>query len=233
MKRKGHKKFIENPSITWTQFVDHLVVNDLTFSVTTESNGATGLDKLKTLESKFNDLTSTFKSNEVKAIDISKPRDSNITGRPNSTKFCDYCRSNGHSISRCTQKQIDDSVNKLRKELVEPGSQKITFSIDCRKNNRDKKITGPRNQGYQPTTGYSNFNPRFNKPKYQQQKTSFSKLFNRFTQSYEHTFPQKNTYRNTEPSLEQLSPQRQQQQPQQGASFYATNRNNSLQPRQL
>ena len=48
LKRKAHKKLVENPSITWT----HLVVKDLTFSVTTEPNGATGLDKIKTLESK-------------------------------------------------------------------------------------------------------------------------------------------------------------------------------------
>ena len=56
LKCKAHEKLIENPSITWTQFVDHLVVKDLTFSVTTELSGATGIDKLKTLESKINDL---------------------------------------------------------------------------------------------------------------------------------------------------------------------------------
>ena len=124
---------IENPSITWTQFVDHSVVKDLTFSVPTASNGATGLDKLETLESKINDLTSLFKSNEVNAIDNSRPRDTNIKGTPNSTRICDYCRSNGHSISRCTKKQIDYGVNKLRNELVEPRSQNITISKDYRK----------------------------------------------------------------------------------------------------
>ena len=106
LKHKAHEKLVENPSITWTQFVDHLVVKDLTFSVTTEPKGATGLDKLKTLESKINDLTSLFKSNEVNAIDTSRPRDPNTKGRPNSTIFFDYCRSNGHFISRCTKKQI-------------------------------------------------------------------------------------------------------------------------------
>ena len=234
LKRKAHEKLIENPSITWTQFVDHLVVKDLTFSVTTESSGATGVDKLKTLESKINDLTSLFKSNEVNAIDTSRPRDPNIKGRPNSTRFCDYCRSNGHSISRCTKKQIDDSVNKLRKELVEPRRPNITFSNDYRKNNRgNTRFNGPRNQGYQPRGGYSIYNPRFNKPNYQQQNTSFSSYGNRFTQPYEQTFPQQNTYRNNEPNLEQQSPSpQQQQQPQQSASFYTPSRNNNLQQRQ-
>ena len=74
--------------MTWTQFVDHLIVKDLLFSVTTEPNGATGLDKLKT-ESEINDLTSLFKTNEVNAIDTSRPRDPNKKGRPNSTRFCD------------------------------------------------------------------------------------------------------------------------------------------------
>ena len=121
------------------------------FSVTTESNGATGLDELKTLESKINDLTSLFKSNEVNAIDTCRPRDPSIKGRPNDTRFCEYCRSNGHSISRCTKIQIDDSVNKLRNDLVEPRRQNITFSNDYRKNNRgNTRFNGPRNQGYQP-----------------------------------------------------------------------------------
>ena len=44
---------------------------------------------------------------------------------------------------------------------------------------------------------------------------------------------QQNTYRNNEPNLEQQSPSpRQQQQPQQGASFHTPSRNNNLQQRQ-
>ena len=34
LKPKAQEKLTENLSIDWTQFVDHLVVNDLTFSVT-------------------------------------------------------------------------------------------------------------------------------------------------------------------------------------------------------
>ena len=206
LKRKTHEKLIENPSITWTQFVDHLNVKDLTFSLTTESKGATGLDKLKTIESKINDLTTLFKSNEINAIDTSWPRDPDMKGRANSTRFCDYCRSNGHSISRCTKKQLDDSVNKLREELVEPRRSNITFSNDYRKNKRgNTRFNGPRNQGYQPKRGYSNYNPRYNKPNYQKQNTSFNIYGNRFTQPYEQTFPQQNTYRNNEQNLEKQS----------------------------
>ena len=175
LKRKAHEKLIENPSITWTQFVYHLVVKDLTFSVTTESSGATGIDKLKTLKSKINDLTGLFKSKEVNAIDTSRP-----------------------------------------------------------KNNRgNTRFNGPRNQGYQPRGGYSNYNPRFNKPNYQPQNTSFSSYGNRFTQPYEQTFPQQNTYRYNELNLKQQSPSpQQQQQPQQSVSLYTPSRNNNLQQRQ-
>ena len=88
-------------------------------------------------------------------------------------------------------------------------------------------------KGYQPRGGYSNYNPRFNKPNYQQQNTSFSNYGNRLPQPYEQTFPQQNIYRNNEPNLEQQSPSpQQQQQPQQSASFYSPSRNNNLQQRQ-
>ena len=42
-------------------------------------------------------------------------------------------------------------------------------------------------QGYQTRGGYSNYNPRFNKPNYHQKKTSFKNYDNRFTQHYEQT----------------------------------------------
>ena len=62
---------------------------------------------------------------------------------------------------------------------------------------------------------------------------STSLTINSKIQPYEQTFPQQNTYRNNEPNLKQQSPSPQQQQPPQHvASFYAPNRNNSLQPRQ-
>ena len=80
--------------------------------------------------------------------------------------------------------------------------------------------------------GYSNYNPRFNKPNYQQQNASFSSCGNRFTQPYEQSFPQQNTYRNDEPNLEQQSPSQQQQQQPQGASFYKPSRINNLKQRQ-
>ena len=115
--------------------------------MTTDANGPTGLDELITLERKINDLSSPLKSNEVNAIDSSSPRDPNIKGRPNTTRFCEYCRTNGHS--KCTKKQIDDSVNKLRKEIVEPRRQNLTFSNDYRKNNRgNARFNAPRNKGY-------------------------------------------------------------------------------------
>ena len=122
----------------------------------------------------------------------------------------------------------------MRKKLVEPRKQNITFSNDDRKNNRGNiRFNGHRNQGYQPRGGYSNYNHRFNKPNYQQQNTFFSSYGNRFTQPYDQIFPQQNTYRNIEPNIEQQSPSpKQQQQPQQGASFYALNRNNYLKQRQ-
>ena len=119
-------------------------------------------------------------------------------------------------------------------ELVEPRRPNITFSNDYRKNNRgNTRFNGSRNQGYHSRGGYSNYNPRFIEPNFQQQNLSFSNYGNRFTQPYEQTLPQQNTYRKNEPNLEQQSPSaQQQQQSQQGASFCTPSRNNNLQQRQ-
>ena len=113
-----------------------------------------------------------FKSNEVNAIDTSKPRHSIIKDL-SLLDFVIIAEVMVILSLGAQGNQIDDSFKKL-KEIVEPRRQIISFSNDYRKNNRcNTRCNGPRNQGYQP---------------------SFSYFGNRFTQPYEQTFTQQNTY---------------------------------------
>ena len=61
-------------------------------------------------------------------------RHPDIKGRPNSTPFCEYCRMNGHSIPRCSKKQVQDEVNKLRKELTTKNERRVSFETDYKRN---------------------------------------------------------------------------------------------------
>ena len=60
------------------------------------------------------ELTKLNKNQEVSAIieqHLFRRRDPDVKGRPNNTRFCDYCRMNRHSISRCSEKQVKDKVS--------------------------------------------------------------------------------------------------------------------------
>ena len=94
---------------------------DLTFIVATHPTNKTSKDKETSLETQIKELTKLNKNQEVSAINEQhcfRHRDPDVKGRPNNTRFCDYCRMNSHSISRCSKKQVQDEVNKHPKELI-------------------------------------------------------------------------------------------------------------------
>ena len=112
---------IENPNTGWETFTNHIITKDLTLIVATDPANKTSTDKMTSLETQIKELTKLIENQEVSAINEQhsfRRRDPNIKGRPNNTRFCDYCRTNGHSISRCSKKQVRDEVNKLSKELT-------------------------------------------------------------------------------------------------------------------
>ena len=90
-------------------------------------------------ETQIKELTKLIKNQEVSAINDQnsfQARHPDIKGRPNSTQFCKYCRMNGHSISRCSKKQVQDEVNKLRKEHTTKNEQRVSFETDSKRNRR-------------------------------------------------------------------------------------------------
>ena len=122
---------IEHPNANWDQFTSHIITKDLTFIVATDP---------ASLETQIKELTKLIKNQEVSAINDQNSfqrRHPDIKGRrPNGTRFCDYCRMNGHSISGCSKKQVQDEVNKLRKELTTKNERRVSFETDYKQNRR-------------------------------------------------------------------------------------------------
>ena len=116
LKQKAHQYMIKNPNTGWETFTNYIITKDLTFIVAIDPANKTSTDKMTSLETQTKELTKLIKNHEVSAINEQhsfRCRDPEVKGRPNSTRFCDYCRMNGHSISRCSKKQVQDEVNKL------------------------------------------------------------------------------------------------------------------------
>ena len=112
---------IDNPNSGCETFTNLIITKDVTFIVATDIANKTSTDKMTSLETQIKELTKLIKNQEVSAINKQnsyRRRDSDVKGIPNNTRFCDFCRMNSHSISRCSKKQIQEEVSKLCEELT-------------------------------------------------------------------------------------------------------------------
>ena len=97
---------IEHPNSNWDQFTNHVITKGLTFIGATDPANKSTTDKMTSLETHIKELTKLIKNREVSAINDKNSfhqSHPDIKGRPNSTRFCEYCRMNGHFISRCSK----------------------------------------------------------------------------------------------------------------------------------
>ena len=160
LKQKAHEYMIENPNAGWVTFTNHIITKDLTFIVATDPANKTSTNKMTSLETQIKELTKLIKNQEVSAINEQhsfRRRDPDVKGRPNKTRFCDYCRMNGHSISRCSKKQVQDEVNKLRKELTIKNDRKVSFETDYKRN---RNFSNQRNYNQNDQSRNNNFTNR-------------------------------------------------------------------------
>ena len=67
--------------------------------------------------------------------EVEKTVDPNATGRRMATRFCGYCRTNGHTPNWCRKKMRDEEVKKVQNEAN--AERRITFTNDY------NKKTGP------------------------------------------------------------------------------------------
>ena len=93
---------MEHPNATWNDFSTHIIQKDVSFQVSSsflndeEQTNA----ELASLGQEMKNLRTELQEHRVHAVEgTSKPVEPNQKGRQNSTRFCNYCRTNGHTPS--------------------------------------------------------------------------------------------------------------------------------------
>ena len=77
-------------------------------------------------------LRTELKDHRVNALEGNqRPVHPNQKGRQNATRFCGYCRTNGHTPSFCRKKIRDEEIKKLQNEAT--AEKKVTFTQDYNK----------------------------------------------------------------------------------------------------
>ena len=74
-------------------------------------------------------LQTELQEHRVNAVEgTSKPVDPNQKGRQNATRFCYYCRTNGHTLSWCRKEIRDEELKKIENERT--AEKRATFTQD-------------------------------------------------------------------------------------------------------
>ena len=179
LQRKAKENLMENPNATWNDFSTRIIQRDVSFQVSpnflndeeqTKAQMATLGQEMKKLRSE----PQKYRANAVEG----NPRtvDPNKKGRQNATRFCNYCRTKGHTPSWCGEKIRDEELKRAENERT--AEKKITFTRDYNKkrgtNHRSEQWTRGqdfkrRNQNYTNNglrrispPNYQNFSPRQN-----------------------------------------------------------------------
>ena len=87
---------------------------------------------MASLGQELKNLRTELKEHRVNALEGNqRPVDPNQKGRQNATRFCGYCRTNGHTPSFCRKKIRDEEIKKLQNEAT--AEKKVTFTQDYNK----------------------------------------------------------------------------------------------------
>ena len=131
LQRKAQEYLMEHPSSTWNDFSTHLINKDQSYQVSTsflndeEQNKA----QMASLGQELKNLRTELKEHRINALEGNQRHvDHNQKGRQNATRFCGYCRTDGHTPSFCRKKMRDEEVKRLQNEAT--AEKKVTLTQD-------------------------------------------------------------------------------------------------------
>ena len=76
-------------------------------------------------------LRSELQEHRVNALENPRQPDPNQKGRQNATRFCKYCRTNGHIPIWCRKKIRDEEIKKVQDGMM--AEKRVTFTNDYNK----------------------------------------------------------------------------------------------------
>ena len=132
LQRKAQEYLMEHPNAIWNDFSTHLINKDVSYRISTsflndeEQNKA----QMASLGQKIKNVRTELKEHRVNTLEGNQgPVDPNQKGRQNATRFCGYCRTNGHT------------PNYYRKKTRNKKSRSCRMKPQQRKRLRSPKIT--------------------------------------------------------------------------------------------
>ena len=134
LQRKVQEYLMEHMIATLNDFSTHLINKDVSYQVSTRflNDEEQNKSQMASLGQELKNLRTELKEHRLNALEGNqRPVDPNQKGRQNATRFCGYCRTNGHTPNFCRKKMRDEEINKLQNEAT--AKKKVTFTQDYNK----------------------------------------------------------------------------------------------------
>ena len=130
LQHEAQEYLMEHPNAT-NDFSTNIIQKDESFQVS--SNFLNDEEQTKTelasLGQEMKNLRTELQEHRVNFVDgTSKPVDPNQKGRQKATRFCNYCRTNGHTPSWCRKKIRDEELKKIENERT--AEKRVIFTQD-------------------------------------------------------------------------------------------------------
>ena len=122
---------MENPNTTWNDFSTRIFQRDVSFQVSSNflNDEEQTEAQMATLGQKMKNLRSKLQEHRVNAVEGNPGTIApNQKGRQNATRFCNYCRTNGHIPSWCHEKILDEDLKRIENERT--AGKEVTFTQD-------------------------------------------------------------------------------------------------------
>ena len=135
LQRKAQEYLMENPNATWNDFSTRIIQRDVSFQVSSNflNDEERARAQMATLGQEMKNLRSELQEHRVNAVEgYPRTADPNQKGRQNATRFCNYCRTNGHTPGWCRKKIRDEELKRIENERT--AEKKVTFTQDYKKN---------------------------------------------------------------------------------------------------
>ena len=121
LQRKAQEYLMEHPIATWNDISTHIINKDLSYQVSTSFLNDEEQNKAQTasLGQEIKNLRTDLKEHKINALEGNqKLGDPNQKWRQNATKFCGFCRTNGHTPNFCRRKMRVEEIKKLQNEAT-------------------------------------------------------------------------------------------------------------------
>ena len=106
LQRKAQEYLMEHPNATWNDFSTRIIQRDVSFQVSSNFLNDEEQTKVQmaSLGQEMKNFRSELQEQRVNAVENPRQPGPNQKGRQNATRFCNYCRTNGHTQNWCRKR---------------------------------------------------------------------------------------------------------------------------------